>query len=155
MKSEHGACPQHEGCDVRLQPSRGGDCDVRLEPTAQDLIEVLEESDDDMPLDDWAKLLRQVAPKVYAEPPPPKDAPCLAEPGTEAKIQTMAERVARGESPFAPEDLVTDSNERAGREVHRLRNGRDEQGRLRELRRDKAEVDALVEEMDSGRKGAA
>lgn len=135
-------------CDVKLTANdQGGDCDVRLEPTAQDLIEVLEESDEDMPLDDWAALLRQVAPKVYGDAPPPTDAPCLAEPGTEARIQAMIDRVTRGESPFDPHDLAVDANERAGREVRRLRNGRDEPGRLQELRRDKEEVDALAAQL--------
>lgn len=129
--------PDDKGCDVQIvvnDQAQGGDAlDVRLEPKAQDKIDTWEEDEEltfDLSL--WSEKLRQLAPEAYADRPKPRKR-ALAQPGTDAKISIMRERVERGEDLFGDKDLRTDSIDQAGREIRRCRNGRDERGQLREL----------------------
>lgn len=129
--------PEDKGCDVRLTVSpeagQADALDVRLEPKVEDLVEALEDDEEHtLPIDAWSNRLRQIDPQAFGDRPKPRR-PALVEPGTEAKIQIMQERIARGEDPFGPTDLGTDSNDQAGREIRRCRNGRDERGGLRQL----------------------
>lgn len=61
------------------------------------------------PLEFWSVLLEILAPDEMGDPPlaaEPTDAP----PGTEDRVRVMAERVARGESPFHPLDFDWDAD---------------------------------------------
>lgn len=130
-----GARTTPEGCDVKpvVRPAEGDALDVRLEPKAEDVVEEFEEDYEHvLTLDEWAQRLRQLAPQAYGDRPKPR-LPAQVAPGTEAKIRVMQDRVARGEDPFGERDVETDANDRAGREIRRCRNGRDERGQLRQL----------------------
>ena len=83
------AMKTHDGCDVRLVIDEGEACDVRLAVTR------LEENPTHTNcLTCWAELLLRYNRAEYTEPPPPA-APCLAEPGIEARLQAMEDRANR------------------------------------------------------------
>jgi hypothetical protein len=125
----------HEGCDVKpvVQDGSGDALDVRLEPTAEDLVEALEgDTEHVLSVEQWAERLRQLDARAFGDRPKPRQA-ALVQPGTEAKIAIMRERIARGEDPFGPRDLEDGAVPQAGRDIQRVRNGRDKRLGYRKL----------------------
>ena len=93
---------------------RAGDDD---EPRA--LIQALEETEHELPLDEWAELLLSLDP-AYAEPPPPQ--PCDRILTLDQRLELMTFRVSKGYRPVSPDDSWA-----AGADLHGgyvLRNGR-------------------------------
>lgn len=95
------------------------------------IIDALESEKDlhSMTVEEWAAYLLMIAPDVYGDRPPP-GRPCLAEPGTEAKMQAMEDRDAAGLGLYHFDDLPIDPDDRGAREVTRGRNGREIPGEL-------------------------
>jgi len=64
---------------------------------------VLEREEHGFPMADWARLLLVLAPEDYAEPPQ-AELPTIELPGSDGKLVVMMARIARGLSPFHPDD---------------------------------------------------
>lgn len=139
-----------EGCDVRLEIDDGEECDVRAVPTVQDAIDALEEEENHaMRFEAWLDWLCRVSPG-HLEPPPPRKV-CLAEPGTEAKIRALADRLAAPTGLWHPGDMRRDQYlDHSGRTVSRGRNGQGIAGELRAMAEPEAE-EALLSDGDRAR----
>jgi hypothetical protein len=64
---------------------------------------ILERGAHNFPVADWAELLALVNPLEYFEPPTP-EAPTTHLAGSDGKLAVMMGRIARGLSPFHPDD---------------------------------------------------